>query len=136
NAIRDEVKGRASFHREGFSRMVREYENFRVIGRVVPPPSFPVLVRPRPANGPEHVPAEDPRADVVNAAHGKVVVYAGFSTVSAEHLLERPRSENPCVQRRTADAQWVLQALLRSGAIAVDGNGEAMHTKLLHRVSR
>ena len=51
----------------------------RVVGRRITPPSLPVVVRPRPADGSEHVPPENPGADAVETAGNEVVVDARAS---------------------------------------------------------
>src|SRR5262249_13267716 len=60
NAACDEVERRVAFHLDGRARMVSQDEDWNVIGRVVPPPAFPVHVRPGTTNRSEHVPSENP----------------------------------------------------------------------------
>ena len=51
---------------------------------------------------------------------------------AAEHLLEGARREGPLHQRRPADAERVLEALVRAGAEAVEGDGKAGDSELGH----
>src|SRR6516165_3528683 len=67
DAVGDEMKGRAAFHLDRRARMVGQHEDGRVIGRVVAPPAFPALIRPGAADWAEHVTAEDPGPDILEA---------------------------------------------------------------------
>mgnify|MGYP003346669878 CR=1 FL=1 len=48
--------------------MMREHEHRHMIGRLVAPPALPTVVGPRSAHGTEHVAAENPGADILEAA--------------------------------------------------------------------
>jgi len=61
---------------------------------------------------------EDPRADAVEAAGDVLVVDAGFTAGFAAHLMKRPSREHPLVEVLAADAEWVVDALVRPGAVA------------------
>jgi len=63
NTVGDEAKLGAARQIERCARVMREYENGRVIGGLVTPPSFPAVVRPRTSHGAEHITAENPGAD-------------------------------------------------------------------------
>src|SRR6185436_18986651 len=39
-ASRDEVERRAAFHLDGWTRMMGQYEDWKMIGWIVPPPAF------------------------------------------------------------------------------------------------
>jgi hypothetical protein len=112
---------------------VGQHENGRVIGRVVAPPALPAVVAPRIANRAEHVPAQDPRAEIFEPAGNEVVVDAGGAAVTAEEFLDRPRRERPLVQGDAPDAERVLETLVRARAEAVDGNRKAVYAKPGHR---
>jgi len=115
NPLRNEMKSRAARHHEWRSRMMREDENLRMINRVLPPPSSPALVRPGAAYGPEHISAQNPGADIVEASRSKVVVDADFSVfVAKQFFLKRASSERPAVQGLATDSKRVLKALLRA----------------------
>jgi len=106
--------------------MVREHEDRHVVRRLLAPPALPLLVGPGTAHRAEHVAPEDPRADVGHAARGELVVDAGRAAVLAQHLLEGARRHEPLVQRLPADAERVVEALIRPGAVAVERDGEAV----------
>src|SRR5205085_1633330 len=64
---------------------------------------------------------------------GKIVIDPGLPAWVAEQLrLKRARRERPSMQGRSAEAQRVLQALIRAGAEAIDRNGEAFYTEFSH----
>src|SRR5579862_3175751 len=108
DVVGDEVKHRATLHCKRRASMMSQHEDVAVIGWFVAPPAFPVVVRPRTAHWPEHVAAENPRADILKAAGGEIVVRPGRAAVFAEqHLLKRPCWENPLMQRQSADPQRI-----------------------------
>src|SRR5262245_53723846 len=102
DAVGDEVKGGATRHRDRWLRIMREHEDRNVIGRVVAPPAFPGLIRPGPADRPEHVAPQDPGADIGEAARRKIVVWAGRSIRLAEHGVRREGWVKPSVERMAA----------------------------------
>ena len=53
--------------------------------------------------------------------------------VASPHLPERPRRECPFVQRESANAKRVFEALVGTSAVAVQGNRKAANAKLSHR---
>src|SRR5277367_6634104 len=85
NTVGDEMEGRASGHRDRRSRVVGENEDRGMVGRVVAPPAFPVLVRPRPSDRAEHVAADDPCSNAFEATENEVIVNSGRATVLAVH---------------------------------------------------
>jgi hypothetical protein len=85
--------------------MMREHERGHVIRRLLAPPAAPALVRPRPAHRPEHVAAEDPGADVLEAARGDVVVDAALATLAVVHALPGAGAEEPLEHLRPADPE-------------------------------
>ena len=46
NPLSNEMKGRATFHDQWRTRMMREHENLRMINRVLTPPASPALITP------------------------------------------------------------------------------------------
>src|SRR5690606_1913573 len=94
-----------------------------MVRRLLAPPAFPAVVSPRPAGMGEHVAAQDPGADAFHAAPGEVLIYAALAVALAVHLLEGVGREEPFVQVLAADAEGILQALVRAGAEAVDRDG-------------
>src|SRR5262245_35026156 len=84
NAPRDEVESSSARHLNGRAGVMRQDKNGNVIGRVVTPPPLPVLVRPRTADGSEHVSSEDPGSNILKATGSEVIVNPGRSAVLAE----------------------------------------------------
>src|SRR5580692_11831480 len=60
NAAGNKPEFGPAMHGKRSPRVMRQYENRRVIGRLIPPPSLPTLIRPRSPNRAEHVAAENP----------------------------------------------------------------------------
>jgi hypothetical protein len=113
--------------------MIREHENRLVIHRIVTPPTSPTFIQPGAANWPEHIPAHNPSAYIVETPGGKVVIDPGLSALGAEELrLERASGERPSMKGSSADAKRVLQALIRACAEAINRNGEAFYTEFSH----
>ena len=136
DAVGDEVERRAAFHLERRARVVGQHEDRHVVRRARAPPALPAVVGPRPAHRAEHVAAEDPGADAVEAARGVILVDAGRAAFAAVHPAERAGREGPFVQRHAADAERVLEALVGAGAVAVDrhregGDSDSGHRKIL-----
>jgi hypothetical protein len=135
NPVSHEMKGRASLHDEWRTRMTSEHENWRMVNRVLTPPSSPALIRPGTAYWPEHISAHNPGTNIVEAARGKVVVDPSLAVFASEQMrLKRASSERPSMKGFSADAKRVLQALIRACAKAVNRNGEAFHTEFGHLV--
>ncbi len=132
NAVGDETELGASGHLDRRAGVVREHEDRRVIGRLVAPPAFPLLVGPGAADRSEHVPAENPRADVVEALRRHVVVDAGLAAGLALRLLPHARVEEPLHELGTSHPERVLQVLMRAGAVAVEGYREASNDEFGH----
>ena len=114
------------------SRVVREHEDRHVIRRLFAPPPSPALVRPRAADGPEHVAAEDPGADPGEAPCRHLVVHVRFAALFALHPAPRPGREDPVEELQTADPERVLEVLVRPGAVAVERHGEALDAHSWH----
>ena len=125
DAVGDEPELRAALHRERRARVMRQHEDGRVIRGLVTPPALPALVRPRAADGTEHVAPEDPGADPVEALRRQVVVHARLAVFVAVHPLPGARVEEPVEHLRAADSERVLEILARPGAEPVDGDREA-----------
>jgi hypothetical protein len=65
DSVSDEDEGCAPLHLQGLTRMVGQYEDRRVKGRIVAPPAIPKgVLAPRAGSAPEHVAAHEGRADV------------------------------------------------------------------------
>ena len=127
NALGHEPKLRASRHPERRPRVMRQDEDWGVIGRLIAPPPLPTLVQPRAPDGTEHVAPENPGSDSVEALLRDPVVDARLSSGLPVHLPPEARWEEPLHELRAVDAERVLAVLARPGAETVDGDGEALH---------
>lgn len=134
NAIGDKVESGAAFHLDRSARVVGEHKNRSVVRRIVAPPSLPNVVWPGSADRPEHVPANDPRADIVEASSDKVIVNSGSAAILAKHLSKGARAEDPFVQRHAADAQWIDEILVGAGTVAIEGDCKAVDAEFGHKV--
>jgi hypothetical protein len=99
--------------------MVREYKHRDVVRRLLTPPAAPRLVRPRAADGPEHVPSQDPRADPDEPPFRHPVVDTRVPAGLSVHLTPGPGAEEPLHELRASHAQRVLQVLSWPGADTV-----------------
>ena len=124
DAVGDEEEICAALHPDGFARMMREYIDRRVIRRFFTPPALPALIRPRAADGAEHIAPENPGADILEAFFRDAVIDAGLAALAALHLDPGAGMEEPIHHLRAAHAERILQILIRPGSKAVDGNRE------------
>jgi len=120
NAISYEMENCPASHLDRGTRVMRQDEDRCVVGRLVAPPAFPGVIRPASADGPEHVSAEDPRADARESTGGDIVVDAFFARFRAVHLLEGARMKEPVDQFGTIDAERVLEILIRARTVTVE----------------
>ena len=134
NAIGDKVESGAAVHLDRSARVVGKHKNRSVVRGIVAPPSLPNVVWPGAADRPEHVPANDPRADIVEAVSDEVVVNSGSAAILAKHLSKGARAEDPFVQRHAADAQWIDEILVGAGTVAIEGDRKAMDAEFGHKV--
>src|SRR3954463_3736750 len=132
DAVGDEVKHRAAFHIERCAVVMRENEHRRVIGRLLAPPAAPALVGPGPAYRTEHVAPEDPGADAAKALLRHLMVVAGFAARLPLHLAPQARMDEPIHQLGAVDAQWLLQALVRTCAKAIERHRKTLDAYLRH----
>lgn len=130
DAFCDEVEGRAAFHDDCGSGVIREHEDGSVVRGIVAPPSLPVVIRPGTADRSEHVTAEDPCPDIGKATRHEVVIDVARATIFTLHLPKSAGGDHPIMQGEAADAQRVVETLMRSGAVTVEGYGEVMDAKL------
>src|SRR2546422_5773617 len=86
NAFGDKAKLRTSRHPERRPPVMRQHEDGRVIRRLVSPPAFPAIVRPRAADRTEHVAPENPGTDSSKALLRNSVVDPRLSVGMAVHL--------------------------------------------------
>jgi hypothetical protein len=132
NAIRDEVECGTSAHRDRFASVMSQHEDGSVVRGIVAPPTFPEIVSPWSSDRPKHIAAQNPSSDVVKPPRSEFVVNPGRPAVTSKHLPKRTSGECPFVQSSTANAKWVVEVLVRAGAIAVKGYGEALDAELAH----
>src|SRR5437868_13012690 len=136
NVIGYKVKRCPTVHRQGCAWLVCEHEDRRVIGRCLSPPSLPTLIGPRPANGAEHIAAQNPGADVLKAAARERIARVRCAAFLTEHLPEGSCFERPAMQRLPSNAHWMVEALVRPRAEAVDRNRETRDAQFGHRFTR
>src|SRR3569832_2735169 len=99
NASRDEVKRGAAFHLDRWARVMGQDEDWNMIRWIVPPPAFPIHVRPGTTNGSEHIPPKYPGPDILTAARGEVIVNPGRAALHAgQRAQERSCRSKPLVQ--------------------------------------
>ncbi len=72
-----------------------QYESWRMIRRIVAPPTFPSIVRPFPTNRSEHVATQNEGTETFHCASGELVIKASFTALFSLHLMKRPRREKP-----------------------------------------
>src|SRR5207244_11857834 len=120
NAFGDKAKLRPSRHPERRPRVMRQHEDGRVIRRLVAPPAFPALVRPRAPDRTEHVAPQNPGTDSGKALLSNSVVDSRLSIVMAVHLPPYACMEKPLHQLGAPDAERILELLVRPGTVAVD----------------
>ncbi len=109
-----------------------EDENWNVIGWVVPPPALPVHVRPGATNRSEHVPPEDPGTIILGAPRSEIVINPSRATFLSMHLPPSASGNYPVVQGLTADAERIVNALIRTRSVAVKRDGEALNSDSRH----
>src|SRR5450759_461328 len=112
--------------------MVGKYKNGSVVRRTVAPPPLPSVIGPGPANGPEHVPAQNPCSDIGKPSCREAVVDAGCAALASEHPFECLGRKSPFVQRNAAGSERIGEILAGTCAIAIDGNRETVHAQLGH----
>jgi len=112
--------------------MMGEHEDRRVEGRIVPPPAFPLLVRPRAALRAELVPPHDLRTDARSPVAGKGIVDARFPARHAVHVAEGPGGEEPLHQPVLRVPEGSVEALSLACAEPVQRDGEVVHAHLGH----
>src|SRR5262245_28332712 len=119
NAAGHEPEFRSALHRERRTRVMRQNEDGRVIRRLLSPPPLPAVVRPGTSNRTEHVSSEDPGADAGEAPRRHLVVGARFAPLAPVHPLPGLRAKEPVEQLLAADAQRMLEILVRARAESV-----------------
>src|SRR5690242_711859 len=116
DTLGDEDEGGAACHLDRIARMVRQHEGRRDIGRIVAPPALPALIRPRTADRPEHIAAEDESAEPVHRTVCVGLINAVRAATLTGHCPEGARPKEPPVQLPPALAERIFEALLRPRA--------------------
>lgn len=120
SASRHKVKGGAPIHDKCWAHVVGQHEYRHVIHGVLAPPTPPLLVWPWTTNRPEHVPAEDPCADVLESSSGKLLVDARFPAIVTKQLLLKGSSgDRPTMKQSAANAHWIGHVLVWAGTETV-----------------
>jgi hypothetical protein len=89
-------------------------EYIAMIGWTITPPAPPGVVGPSTAQRREHVPAQDPSAEVIGSAYREILIRSDRTAIVPQHLLKGARGKKPLVQRSCAYAQGVLKVLVRT----------------------
>src|SRR6185437_11900105 len=124
----------AALHLDRIARMVRQHEGRCVIGWIVAPPALPALVRPGTADWPEHIAAEDERAEPVHRTMCVSLIDAVRTAVLTNHCPEHARTEHPLVQFRPTLAERIFTALVRPCSEAVERDRKACNANFCHNV--
>src|ERR1700740_857813 len=136
NAFGDKAKLRTSRPPKRRPRVMCQHEDGRVIWRLVTPPSLPAVVRPRASDRTEHVAPKNPGTDSGKALLRDSVIDSHPSIIKAVHPAPYACVKEPLHQFQPPDAQRILEILVRSSTVAVDGNGEAFDTEFRHYIPR
>src|SRR6202035_3804583 len=99
---------------------------------VAPPPALPALVRPRTADRPEHIAAEDEGAEPVHRTMCVGLIDAVRAPVLTDHCLEHARPEQPLVQFPPAFAERIFKTLLRPCSETVERDRKACNAHFRH----
>src|SRR5580700_7959069 len=99
--------------------MVCQDKRTYMIGRLVAPPSFPRVIRPRTAHRSKHVPSENPRADVIHAPPCPLIIHTSRAPFLPVHLLPCARGEKPFEQLKAANSERILETLARTNGVTI-----------------
>src|SRR5947209_8103869 len=95
DAFGDKVEDGAAGHGNRCARVAGEHVDGSVVRWTVAPPSLPGFIWPWSSNRPEHIAAQNPRADVVEPARREVVINAGSASIAPKHLSKCAGGEGP-----------------------------------------
>src|SRR6202041_3353021 len=125
DTVGHEYEGGAALHLDWIARMVGQHEGRRVIGWIVAPPALPARVRPGTADRPEHIAAEDERAEPVHRTICVGLIDAVRAAVLTGHCPEHARTEHPLVQLLPTLPERIFKPLLSPSPEPVDRDREA-----------
>jgi hypothetical protein len=114
--------------------MVGQDENWDVKWRVVTPPPLPCIVGPRSSDWAEHVSTHDPRSNIHYTARREIVIDPCRPAPAPVHLSKRTRCDEPIMERLTSNTEGVVWALVGTGGVTVERNGDVVNTKFGHRL--
>lgn len=132
DAVRDEMKRRSAQHLDRRSWIMRQYESRRMIRRIVTPPALPLIVRPFPTNGSEHVATEDEGTETFHCAPGEPVIKASFTVLFSQHLAKSSRREKPLKELLATQTKRMIQTLSGSRSEAIKRDTEPGHFYFSH----
>src|SRR4051812_16558831 len=104
--------------------MMRQYESWRMIRRIVTPPAFPSIVRPFATHRSKHVATQDERAETFHCASGERVIKASFPAFFSQHLTKSPRWEKPLEDLLASQTKRMIQTLSASRSEAIKRDAE------------
>src|SRR6266849_6727919 len=115
--------------------MVCEDKRRYVIRRLLPPPSFPRVIWPRTAHRSEHVPPENPRAQVLHAPPRPLIIRTSRAPFLPLHLLPGTRGEKPLEQLRAANSERILEALARTSGETINRHSKRTDPNCRHALT-
>jgi len=130
DTVSDKIEGCTAGHRNRCTWVVGKHKDRTMIRGYVSPPAVPCIVGPVASDRPEHITSHDPRSDVVEASRSESVINASRTSVTPEHFSKSTGSEGPFVKRNAAGAKRIVEILVGTRAIAVEGNREALNAEL------
>src|SRR6202051_4616341 len=98
---------------------MRQHEDWRVIWWLVAPPALPAVVRPRASNWTEHVAPKNPGTNSGKALLRNRVIDSRLSIVIAVQSPPYACVEEPLHQIRAADAERIMEILVRPSTVTV-----------------
>ncbi len=122
----------AALHVKRGLLFMAQHEDRMVVRRIRAPPALPALLILRVRRRPEHMPAHDASPDVLNRLEHEIVVQPLCTSRPSDHAVEKPGGKGPAHQPEAVLPKRRVLALPRSGAEAVQGDGETTDDKLRH----
>src|SRR3954451_5321284 len=133
--VGDEVESGAPLHLDRLARVMGDDEHVVVVRRVVSPPTGPLAVAPvAAADRPEHVPAHDGGADVLERFLDDRSALVDLTARLVMRLAPGGQRDDPVVEPLAALAERVLLALVRARDVSVCRDRDVT-PELAHRSS-
>jgi hypothetical protein len=127
DSCRYEVEDCAVVHRYRWTGVVRQNKHRAMEWRFVAPPASPCPVGPGAPNGAEHVPADDPGTKIIEPPRSEIVIDPTCAAFLSMHPPPGASGNQPVVQGLTADAERIVNALIRTRSVAVNRDGEVLN---------